>query len=235
MRNYMAYIFAVALLFNVLIDKGTSAQGVERTENTDSGLEVSIGDITIDRQAEVDSDEQKVSEDKQSLENKKKETEVLKKKTEKSSKEIEQLRNEIEALRGKIAEKRAEKERKKAEEAARIVTISKYDADSAGNGYAAGNCTWYVKSRRPDIGSHWGNANQWLASAQSAGFSTGGTPKQGAIGVSFNGYYGHVVYIESVSADGSTVQLSEMNAKGLGVISSRTAPASSFQYIYSRT
>jgi surface antigen len=219
---------AAALANSVVMNRGVFAQEVPKTGNAD------LLAVTIDRQSEVDSAEKMVADVKQTLESNKKEAQLVEKKVEESAKEIQQIKSEIEELKARIAEKKAEKERKKREAASKTVSIGKYAANSAGNGYAAGNCTWYVKSRRPDIGSYWGNANQWIASAQAAGFSTGSAPKQGAIGVSFEGYYGHVVYVESVSEDGSTVNLSEMNAKGLGVISSRTAPASSFQYIYSR-
>jgi len=219
---------AAALANSVAMNRGGFAQEVSKTGNVD------LSAVTIDKQSEVDSAEKKVADNKQDLESKRRETQAVEKKVEESTKEIQHIKSEIEELKTRIAEKKAEKERKKREAASKTVSIGKYAANSAGNGYAAGNCTWYVKSRRPDIGNYWGNANQWIASAQAAEFSTGSAPKQGAIGVSFEGYYGHVVYVESVSEDGSTVNLSEMNAKGLGVISSRTAPASSFQYIYSR-
>jgi surface antigen len=101
----------------------------------------------------------------------------------------------------------------------------------AGNAYGYGYCTWYVKNKRPDVGSYWGNANQWYASAQAAGFDTGKKAQPGAIGVSFEGSAGHVVYIESVS--GNTVHLSEMNgAAGWNVVGERDAPESNFVYIY---
>ncbi len=98
---------------------------------------------------------------------------------------------------------------------------------NSGNRYAWGNCTWYVFNRKPNIGSFWGNANQWIGSAQAAGFSTGSAPVAGAIGAQGN----HVVYVESVS--GGMVNISEMNyAGGLGVLHYRTVPASDFYYIY---
>jgi surface antigen len=100
-----------------------------------------------------------------------------------------------------------------------------------GNGYDQGYCTWYVKNRRPDIGNYWGNANQWLYSAQAEGYATGGAPRAGAIGVSSEGYYGHVVYVESVNSDGS-VNISEMNYQGWNIQDSRTTSASEFVYIY---
>ncbi len=98
---------------------------------------------------------------------------------------------------------------------------------TAGNPYAAGNCTWYAKSRRPDIPSNLGNANTWVSRSRAQGIPTGTIPKVGAIGQR----HMHVVYIESVNADG-TVTLSEMNYSGLGVVSKRTVPANHFQYIY---
>lgn len=114
------------------------------------------------------------------------------------------------------------------------VAASKDVHTTAGNTYGYGYCTWYVKNKRPDIGSYWGNANQWYASAQAAGYATGSEPRAGAIGVSFEGAAGHVVYIESVS--GGTVHLTEMNGSaGWNVVGSRSAPASSFVYIYGKS
>lgn len=98
---------------------------------------------------------------------------------------------------------------------------------SAGNTYAAGYCTWYAKSRRPDLPNRMGNAISWVSSARASGFATGNTPQAGAIGQQGN----HVVYVESVNGDG-TITVSEMNYKGLGIVSSRTVAASNFTYIY---
>lgn len=98
---------------------------------------------------------------------------------------------------------------------------------SAGNTYAPGYCTWYAKSRRPDLPNRMGNAISWVSSAATAGFATGSTPRVGAIGQQGN----HVVYVESVNGDG-TVTVSEMNYKGLYIVSSRTVSAGAFTYIY---
>lgn len=113
--------------------------------------------------------------------------------------------------------------------ARRTVTPSAPQArgSSAGNTYAAGYCTWYAKNRRPDLPNRLGNANTWVARAAAQGIPTGSAPRAGAIGQQGM----HVVYVESVNGDG-TVTISEMNYKGLGVVSSRTAPASNFSYIY---
>lgn len=100
-------------------------------------------------------------------------------------------------------------------------------ASSSGNTYVRGYCTWYAKNRRPDLPNNLGNAISWVSRAAAQGLATGSSPRVGAIGQSGN----HVVFVESVNGDG-TVTVSEMNWKGWGVVSSRTASASSFNYIY---
>jgi surface antigen len=110
---------------------------------------------------------------------------------------------------------------------ARLASRTQSASSSAGNTYAPGYCTWYAKNRRPDLPNRMGNAISWVSSAASLGFATGSAPRSGAIGQQGN----HVVYVESVNGDG-TVTVSEMNYKGLFVVSSRTVPASNFSYIY---
>lgn len=95
------------------------------------------------------------------------------------------------------------------------------------NGYSYGQCTYYVASRR-NVPGGWGNAANWIYGAQASGFPTGQVPQPGAIGVGKG--INHVVYIESVNGDMVTV--SEMNYVGWNVVSTRTAPASAFNYIY---
>ncbi|HEU0266749.1 MAG TPA: CHAP domain-containing protein, partial [Candidatus Saccharimonadaceae bacterium] len=96
------------------------------------------------------------------------------------------------------------------------------------NGYVWGECTWYVKNMRPDISGYWGNAGyNWIAEAAAAGFTTGSTPRAGAVAVEA----GHVAYVQSVSGD--NVYISEMNyAGGIGQVHYRTVPADEFEYIY---
>lgn len=97
----------------------------------------------------------------------------------------------------------------------------------AGNLYEAGQCTWYVKNRRPDIPNNWGNASDWLYNAQAQGWSTGSTPRVGAIGWTS----GHVVYIEAVNGD--QVTYSDMNGNWVPFEKgSDTVPASRYTYIY---
>jgi surface antigen len=101
-------------------------------------------------------------------------------------------------------------------------------SNSGGNSYVWGQCTWHVKNKRPDLPNNLGNGGSWVANAASYGFSTGTTPRAGAVGEQ----PGHVVYVESVNADG-TVNISEMNyAGGVGVVHTRTVAASTFTYIY---
>jgi len=101
-----------------------------------------------------------------------------------------------------------------------------------GNGYDYGYCTWYVKNRRgASIPNNLGNANTWYYRAQAAGMSVGSTPRAGAVGTTTRGALGHVVYVESVNADGS-INISEMNAPTWGAVTYRTASAGEFLYIY---
>ena len=101
----------------------------------------------------------------------------------------------------------------------------------AGNTYDYGYCTWYVKNRRADIPNNLGNANTWYSRAAAQGFAVGSTPRAGAVGTTTRGGLGHVVYVESVNADGS-MNISEMNAPTWGVVSYRTASPGEFVYIY---
>jgi surface antigen len=98
--------------------------------------------------------------------------------------------------------------------------------NSSGNGYTPGQCTWYAKSRRPDLPNNLGDSINWAHNAARQGFATGSVPKAGAIGQQGM----HVVYIESVS--GNTVYLSEMNYDFNGGFRYRTANATDFTYIY---
>ncbi len=114
-----------------------------------------------------------------------------------------------------------------APQAAATAPTPSYGAASAGNTYYYGYCTYYAKSRRPDLPNNLGNAHTWVARAAAQGYATGSTPRVGAIGQQGM----HVVYVEAVHANG-TVSISEMNYNGWGVVSSRTVSASSFLYIY---
>ncbi len=83
------------------------------------------------------------------------------------------------------------------------------------NGYDYGWCTWYVATRRAEIGravpSNLGNAYSWYRLAQRAGIPTGLTPAIGAVGVNEGG--NHVMVVEQIDDDGS-FWVSEMNSHG---------------------
>ncbi|EJH4515478.1 CHAP domain-containing protein [Staphylococcus pseudintermedius] len=107
---------------------------------------------------------------------------------------------------------------------------------SAGNLYTPGQCTWYVYDKvGGEIGSTWGNANNWASSASAAGFTVDNNPEEGSILQSNAGPMGHVAYVESVNEDGS-ITVSEMNYDGGPFnISTRTisaSEASSYNYIH---
>lgn len=113
-----------------------------------------------------------------------------------------------------------------------FVHINKYSSDAAGNRYALGNCTWYVKSMRPDIGNFWGNANTWYANAKAQGWSVGDLPKKGAVATTTSGPMGHVAYVTGVSLDQQWVTIREMNYGGLYNMNDRTVHYTEFKYIY---
>lgn len=103
-----------------------------------------------------------------------------------------------------------------------------YDTE---NSYAWGNCTQYVYNRITQLGGHvdlnMGNGQDWGYTGVSRGYEVSNTPKAGTA-VSFpagvlgaDPTYGHVAFCEKVNEDGS-ILISEMNAQGLGVISTRT-------------
>ena len=88
-------------------------------------------------------------------------------------------------------------------------------AASTPNTYPVGQCTWGAKSLAPWAGNNWGNAKDWIASAQAAGHSVGTTPVAGAIAVwpKDGGGYGHVAYVTSASGVNS-IQVMESNYAG---------------------
>lgn len=86
-------------------------------------------------------------------------------------------------------------------------------------GMASYFCTSYAAYRVNSNGTSWRsdgryNAHQWDERARERGITVSATPKKGAIAVweaaSWNGYAGHVAYVESVNSNG-TVNVSEYN------------------------
>ncbi len=92
--------------------------------------------------------------------------------------------------------------------------------------FAEGNCTKYVCEQRKNniLGCvAWGgNANEWLDNAKAVGYNIGNIPIVGAILVTNEDpIYGHVAFVESIDNQSNTFSVSEMNYKGLGIVSNR--------------
>ncbi|MFT8704411.1 CHAP domain-containing protein [Bifidobacterium aquikefiricola] len=122
-----------------------------------------------------------------------------------------------------------------------------FNADHAtgdsGNAYEFSQCTWWAYTRRHQlglpVGSHFGNAYQWAASARALGYWVDNTPRHvGDIIVFGQGQedsssaYGHVAIVEKINADGSIVT-SESGEVMAGKTYSRTLTnVNNFQYIH---
>jgi len=104
-----------------------------------------------------------------------------------------------------------------------------------GNSYAPGYCTWYAASR-VSVPSNWGNANTWDNKARANGWTVSNIPVPGAIAQSDSmSWWGHVAIVESVSADGTMIEFSDMNGiAGFGRVGfSGMVSAAKFQnFIY---
>ena len=73
-----------------------------------------------------------------------------------------------------------------------------------------------------------GNANQWPGNARAAGIPVDRSPRVGDVAVWPVGYYGHVMYVEAVSGDGS-IYISEYNFDWTGRYSERTISANTWR------
>jgi surface antigen len=80
------------------------------------------------------------------------------------------------------------------------------------NGYDYGYCTWYVATQ-VKVPANWGNASTWAYYAGLSGYNVSETPTVGAIAQTAlaAGGEGHVAIVDAVSADGSQIQIRDMN------------------------
>ncbi len=86
--------------------------------------------------------------------------------------------------------------------------------------FPAGQCTRYVAGK---LIIPWnGNASTWLTKAESMGYETSESPKQGSVIVTTEGRYGHVAVVEEIRGD--KMIISEMNYEGWGKASTREVP-----------
>ncbi|OFI48900.1 hypothetical protein BG261_05725 [Floricoccus tropicus] len=98
--------------------------------------------------------------------------------------------------------------------------------------YPVGQCTWYVYNRIKQLGGSvgetMGNGGDWGVTGLARGYEVSSTPEAG-YAISFkpgvagaDGFYGHVAFVEAVTADG--ILISESNVLGLGKVSYRIIP-----------
>jgi len=91
-------------------------------------------------------------------------------------------------------------------------------------GYCTRQCVSYAawavlaSGRAPPI--NYGNANDWVNAANSRGVPIYRTPQAGDVAIHTSGYWGHAMYVESVS--GSTFYTSEYNTYLTGTLSYQT-------------
>lgn len=76
-----------------------------------------------------------------------------------------------------------------------------------------------------------GNANQWPSTVAAYGIQSGSAPRAGSVAMMRVGYYGHVMYVESVNGDG-TITVSDYNLNWDGNYRIYTRSASNLTYIY---
>jgi N-acetylmuramoyl-L-alanine amidase len=97
-----------------------------------------------------------------------------------------------------------------------LLGVTRFTGGGGGH-FPWGWCTWYVSSRR--YVPWMGDAHAWFGNAQAYGYATGRTPRPGAIMVTWESWWGHVAYVESV--EGSCWTVSEMNYRGFGIVDNR--------------
>lgn len=113
--------------------------------------------------------------------------------------------------------------------------VYEFSPQYGGNSYTHGYCTYYAASRVA-VPGNWGNANTWAYYARLSGWMVSPIPVVGAVAQSpYMSGLGHVAYVEEVSADGTMMRYSDMNALcGWGCVGySEWVPISFYpNYIY---
>lgn len=103
-----------------------------------------------------------------------------------------------------------------------------------GDTYAWGNCTYWAYAMRlwagNPIPTTWGNANTWDDNAELDGYVVDAIPAVGAVYQTDGGDLGHVAYVIAVDPANGAWTISEMNVKGLNIVSTRTFPKDSAGY-----
>ncbi len=82
-------------------------------------------------------------------------------------------------------------------------------------GYCTRQCVsyaaWAVLASGRSAPFGYGNARDWVAAAYARGVTVSRTPQAGDVAISTAGYWGHAMYVESVSASAGTFNTSEYN------------------------
>ncbi|MGH2558059.1 MAG: CHAP domain-containing protein [Thermomicrobiales bacterium] len=67
------------------------------------------------------------------------------------------------------------------------------------------NCTWWAWQRWLEVNGEalptWGNAGEWAANAQAAGYPVDATPAAGSVVVTWESPLGHVAFVEAVEPE----------------------------------
>lgn len=91
-------------------------------------------------------------------------------------------------------------------------------------GYCTRQCVsytaWAVAASGRSAPMFWGNAKDWVAAAYARGIPVYRSPQPGDIAISTSGYWGHSMYVQSVS--GNTFSTSEYNTYLTGRLSYQT-------------
>ncbi len=77
---------------------------------------------------------------------------------------------------------------------------------AAADTYPYGQCTYYAKAQRPDVGNQWGDARYWAGRARAAGFPVDSRPRVGDVAVLDRNVqgrspYGHVAIVIGVTGN----------------------------------
>ncbi len=206
-----------------LTEKQTRAENVKQQINISAKNIKTVKEELEDDKAEVD----------RLVVDQKNQKEVIKEKRAEQNRLMEQYRSNAENYSAEAEEARREKEKQIAEEIARLngsgiaaQGVNTYPYQSicpAQNlawsdrwGYVC-QCVHYAGWKAyefwgADI-SYWGNAYAWDESAVARGYVVDRNPAPFTVAVSNAGTWGHVMWVESVNADG-TINVSEYNNYG---------------------
>lgn len=192
--NSAAYVFAAEKVHSLKVDL--------KVEEAQQAKEQAAVDKEITKEQKVTAEYQELLDQQTALvaDQKASEKQLATKKAQ-LNKLVEKKKQAEKAAKEKAAKAKAAKEKAKQTQGV--------DHSNSGNAYEWGQCTWYVKTVAPWVGTYWGNGCQWGASAAADGYQVDSTPEVGSVVVfaagqnGANAQYGHVGYVEAVNGDGT--------------------------------